>query len=186
MSDGPHKSLPMRRPWRDLSERAAKAAFSPDQVREALPHALKQEFLGAPVKAVQDILGGGPQSSLFPAERVRQLEALRQATYGSPAAKNLIDCAVEAVNEGRTGEVATNSAIANALDEYTRSAFRSVEEHYQREAGSRDAGFVRDRLTAARRSCDYDALAAEIASGSRPRAGAALPKQSDIDDGPPL
>jgi hypothetical protein len=176
----------MRRPWRDLSERAAKAAFSPDQVREALPHALKQEFMDAPVKAVRDILDGGPQSSLFPAERVQQLEALRRSTFGSAAAKNLIDCAVEAVNEGRTGEAATTSAVANALDEYTRSAFRSVEEHYQREAGPRDAGFVRDRLTAARVSCDYNALATEIASGASPRGGAALPKKSDIDDGPPL
>jgi hypothetical protein len=186
MSDGPHKSLPMRRPWRDLSERAAKAAFSPDQVGEALPRALKREFTDAPIKAVRDILGGGPQSSLFPSERLQQLEALRSSTYGSAAANSLIDCAIDVVREGRTGEAATTAAIANALDEQTRSAFRSVEEHYQRKAGSRDATFVRNRLNAAREGCDYGSLAAELASDSSPRAGRALPKKSDVDEGPAL
>jgi hypothetical protein len=90
------------------------------------------------------------------------------------------------VREGKTGEAATTAALVNALDEQTRSAFRSVEEHYQREAGSRDATFVRKRLNAAREGCDYGALAAELASDPSPHASRALPKKTDVDEGPPL
>jgi hypothetical protein len=44
MSDGPHRSLPMRNHWRNLAERAAKAVFSPQEVSEALPYALHRDI----------------------------------------------------------------------------------------------------------------------------------------------
>lgn len=93
MSDGPHRSLPMRPHWKDLAQRAAKGAFSPDQVCEALPYALKRDILEAPITAIRDIMNRG---SLFPEMLVEQLEGLRQSCRGSAAANLLIDCAVEA------------------------------------------------------------------------------------------
>ena len=44
MSDGPHRSLPMRPAWKKLAERADKAAFSAEEVRDALPAALAEDW----------------------------------------------------------------------------------------------------------------------------------------------
>jgi hypothetical protein len=99
MSDGPHRSLPMRPHWRHLAQRAAQGAFPPDQVCEALPYALKRDILEAPIKGVRDIMSG---DSLLPELRVEQLEALRESCRGSAPANLLIDCAVDAVRNGLT------------------------------------------------------------------------------------
>jgi hypothetical protein len=44
MSDGPHKSLGMRPGWKKFAKRADKAAYEPDQVKEALPDALGDDW----------------------------------------------------------------------------------------------------------------------------------------------
>ena len=44
MSDGPHRSLPMSRGWKQLARRAANKAFSPVEVCDALPAALHQDW----------------------------------------------------------------------------------------------------------------------------------------------
>lgn len=184
MTDGPHKSLPMRQHWRDFARRAANPACPPKELAEALVPALQREFAEAPVGAVREILGGGNQASLFASERVQRLEALRAENRGSAAAKTLIDCAVEVAASGSIGEAAVSSAMENALDSYTRDSFRSVEEHYQREDGDRAASVMRERLHAARRECDYKAVASGLNSetGKPERAK----KRSGVDEGPPL
>nr|HEV8011425.1 hypothetical protein [Bradyrhizobium sp.] len=40
MSDGPHKSLPMRDGWRKLAKRAANTNFEPTEISEAIPGAI--------------------------------------------------------------------------------------------------------------------------------------------------
>jgi hypothetical protein len=184
MSDGPHRSLPMRRHWKDFAERSAKAAFSPDQVSEALPHALKKEILAAPIKEIRDIMGG---DTLFPELRIERLDALRQA-HRSAAASHVIDCAVAAAASGLTGEASTQAALQNALQDTTRNALRGIEEHYQREASSRSAGYVRARLDAARQQLDFGAIARDLlASGTPPSPrSVTLPRQSGVDEGPSL
>jgi hypothetical protein len=185
MSDGPHRSLPMRRHWKDFAERSAKAAFSPDQVSEALPHALKKEILEAPIKEIREIMGGG---SLFPEMQIERLEALRQAHRGSAAATHVIDCAVEAAAGGLTGEVGTHAALKNAIEDTTRDALRGIEEHYQRETSSRSAGYVRTRLDTARQQLNCGALARELLSAEKPSSARSvtLPRHTGVDEGPPL
>src|SRR5258708_3674788 len=121
MSDGPHKSLPMRRHWKDLAERAAKAAYAPDQVCEALPHALKRDILEAPIKGIREILDGR-QTVLLSEQQIEKLEELRGSCRGSAAANVAIDCAVEAVRNGLKGEAASESAFQNAFEDTMRSA----------------------------------------------------------------
>lgn len=185
MSDGPHRSLPMRRHWKDLAQRAAKSAFAPEEVCEALPYALKRDILEAPIKDIRDIMEGG---SLFPELRIEQLEALRETCRGSAPANLAIDCAIEAATNGFTGEAGTETALRNALEDTTRSALRGMEEHYEREASSRSAGYLRTRLDAARQQLDCGALAREILSSERPpsRRSVTLPRHSGVDEGPPL
>lgn len=185
MSDGPHRSLPMRRHWKDLAERAAKAAFSPDQVAEGLPYALKKDILSAPIAEIREIMG---QATLFPHLQIEQLELLRQSHHGSAAANHLIDCAVEAAADGLSGDDGTEAAVKNACEGISRDAVRGIEEHYQREATSRSAGYVRDRLDSARQQLDCGELARELLSSQKPpsQRSVTLPRQSGLDEGPPL
>lgn len=185
MSDGPHRSLPMRPHWKDLAQRAAQGAFSPDQVCEALPYALKRDILEAPISTIRDIMNGG---SLFPEMLVEQLEGLRQSCRGSASANLLIDCAVEAAASGLKGDAGTEGALRSALEDTTRNALRGIEEHYQREASSRSSGYVRERLDAARQQLDCGGLARELLSPEKPpaRRSVTLPRHSGVDEGPPL
>jgi hypothetical protein len=176
----------MRRHWRDLAERAAKAAYSADQVCEALPYALQKDLHEAPLAAVRDILSGG-QGSLFANERVERLEAVRQASARSAAGNIVIDCAIQAVGDGLTGDAAYRAALESACDEQARSGFRSVEEHFHRKASAHSARYVRDRLDAARRQCDFRSIVSGFISPGKPPGGAVrLPRRTGLDDGPVL
>ena len=110
-------------------------------------------------------MGGG---SLFPELRIEQFEALRQACRGSAPANLAIDCAIEAARNGLTGDAGAQAALRNAIEDTTRSALRGMEEHYEREASSRSAGYLRTRLDAARQQLDCSALAREILSSAKP------------------
>ena len=132
----------MRRHWKDLAERAAAPAFTAEQVAEAFPVALKNEFSEAPLTQIRDILGGSAQSSLFEEDRAVQLEAVRRACPGSATGNTLIDCALEANANGLTGDAATKTALENAL--------RAMREAYADISGRRKSRLVeRDRLNAA-------------------------------------
>jgi hypothetical protein len=187
MSDGPLKSMKMRRHWRPFAERVENPACPLKEVCDHLGHALKKDFAEAPVEQVKDILGGGRrQASLFPQEQIAQIEQLRHECPGSAAAKALIDSTVEIVADGQRGDAAVKGAIQNALESYTRDYFRGVEEHCQIE-GASAADLIRDRLQATRKACDYDAIASDLATdqnlSGKP---SGIEKHSGIDEGPPL
>lgn len=185
MSDGPHRSLPLRLHWKRLARRAAKAAHSPDEVAEALPFALKCELLQAPLKAINEVMC---RDTLFHTIRIEQLEALRVQHPGSAPANLTIDCALAAIASGLTGEAGAHAAVSAALADTMHSALRAVEEHYQREASPRSGNYVRQRLDAARHQVDCGAIARELlSSGVPPRQRAVtLRTRKGVDEGPPL
>jgi hypothetical protein len=177
----------MRRHWKHLAERAATPAFTAEQVAEAFPVALKNEFREAPLGQIRDILGGSAQSSLFKEDRAAQLEGARRACPGSAAGNTLIDCALEANANGLTGDAAMRTAVENALDSLARAGCRQIEEHYQREERQSTAN-VRDRLNAARSQCAHSEIASELMSddGGGADLKARLRKRTGLDEGPPL
>jgi len=164
MSDGPHRSLPMRRQWRDLAERAATPAYTAEQVAEAFPVALKHDFREAPLLQIRDILGDSAQVPLFNEDLSPQLEAARRACRGSAAGNTLIDCAIEANAQGLTGEAAFRSALKNAMDAHARAGCQQIEEHWRRNE-PKNTENIRERLREARSACAHDALASELMSG---------------------
>ena len=186
MSDGPHKSLPLRSYWRTCAERAAHEAYSIEQVSEALLFALKEDLREAPLATVRDILGVDEQQSLFCDEKLEKLEVLRQTHPPSLVATTFIDCAMEAVDNGLTDDTAYRSALENAFDSHARSGCRSVEEHYLRKASSQKARFIRDRLTDARRRCNFKGLVDELVTSGTPPPRNKLPRRTGLDEGPRL
>lgn len=187
MSDGPHRSLPLRKHWKTLAERAAKEAYPVNEVGEALAQALQKEFLEAPLAEICQILDGKGQASFFSDTEIDRLEELRESHRGSSATNILIDCAVDTLNAGITGKPASIIVLRDALAGYSFNASRSIEEHYLREAGSKDATFVRNRLGAAYLQCNFDNIASEMLAGSAGhRMRMSLPRNLGIDAGPPL
>jgi hypothetical protein len=170
-----------------LAERAAKAAFSPDQVCEALPLALKRDVLEAPIEAMREILDSR-KPDLFSPHHTEKLEELRSSCRGSAVANLAIDCAIEAVHSGLKGAPALKLALQNTVEETARRAIRGIEEHYQREARPRSANFVRGRLDVAHGQVDTGMLVNELLGPAKLPTSRSLhlPRQTGVDEGPKL
>lgn len=185
MSDGPHRSLPMRNHWRKLAERAAKAAYSSLEVSEALPYALHRDILETPLETVCNIIAGDAQGSLLFDQRLAELEAISKNHHGSAATVSLLECAVEAVHRGLRGNEAKEFMLNNTLDDLARNAFRGMEEHYQREGSIQSSQFLREKLDAARIGLDMSTIAKSILSPVT-RSPTRLNKRKGIDEGPAI
>lgn len=184
MSDGPHRSLPLRRHWRKFLERVVTPSFSSGEVIEALSNALINDFKEAPVPQVLNILQGDGHPSLFHENCAGQLEALRRTCPGSTAGNILLECATEVNANGLTGYQAVRVTLENALDALFRSARNSIEEHCKRKE-SWSGMNIRTRLKNAWNDVSFSGLASEIMSGKATSTNkASLTKRTGLDDGP--
>lgn len=187
MSDGPHRSLPMRRKWKVLSERADRPAFSAEQVTEAVCPALASDWLQdisqTMVRLLRNVLGGD-ELTLFPGDIARQVEDLRSRST-SPLETLLVEAASDAVNDGLRGQEALERAAADTLRERAIRGILQVEEHWRREVREQRVSNVRDRLEASVASAPISSLALTLINGESTR-GIAAPKRGNLDDGVPL
>ncbi|MCY4572758.1 MAG: hypothetical protein OXF01_08135 [Gemmatimonadetes bacterium] len=186
MSDGPWKSLPMRRHWKQVAKQAETGAFSADELSGAMEAAVREDGKELPIEALRRAVGSDDQRVLFIPDLSGQLETLRADQPGSKFVETFFTCLLDAQARGLSGREMMKRAAANAFDEYTRDQSRSVEEHYYR--SSRDPKVpVNDRLAAARRLCDFDSLAARMVapSGSSPSPPSTV-KRAGLDEGPLL
>ena len=190
MSDGPHRSLPLRGLWKSVADRASKDAWSIEDVAEATSKALERDLKEVPIQSIRKILGAGLELSLFAQNEtavLAELDRTRAECRGSAIGNAAIDGALHAVLEGDRGELACQRALQYALNQTLRSYSRSIEEHYQRKAGDRSARHMRDRLAAVGRSCDVDAIARRHGlSGGLAVRSPALARRTGIDDGPAM
>jgi hypothetical protein len=88
MSDGPHRSLNMRKGWKRVAESADNKAFSAAEVREAIVPALEEDCRGEiRSEFIQGLrrIGVKEEGSLFKSDTAPSLESLRNAAgAGSP------------------------------------------------------------------------------------------------------
>lgn len=183
MSDGPHRSLPLKKHWKKVAEWAAKPAYSLVEVAGAFSCALEADFDKGLLLKVQATFGRG---YLFPEDCDAELEALHREYRGAEAASVLIDCAKEANNSGLIGDAACKVAVENALGTYGRGVCRQIEEHYRRKTACGSV-HIRDRLNAIRGHCSPGLLASELLANKTSRnIGYWVPKRAGIDQGPSL
>ncbi len=186
MSDGPHRSLNMRRGWKQLAERADNRAFAPEAIRDALPKALEQDWRAeVPESLPRQIrtIFEDTQSSLFEDEKIERLEALRSYTAGYPLSSVFLDCAIQAAAKGRTGEAAVSEAACDALKDRAARGALQVEEHFYRKTTENRAARVRERIESGISQSDVSGIARrliETGKSEQPRTPA---KQTDLDDG---
>ncbi len=144
MSDGPHKSLPMRPGWKRVAECGDNRAFAPEQVSQTIIPALEQDCRGEMTPQFIDSLGG-LYRSLFKDQLVPELEALRPAA-GCGIGRIVLDNAIQLAASGETGVDAPVKAVTNALTDRAARGARQVEEHYFRKSNEPRAHGVRARI----------------------------------------
>ena len=137
MSDGPHKSLPLRRAWKRVCAIAGNTTHGLDEVVERLLPALaadvRHEVGEAFAAKLRKILEpDAEQLTLFSDVR-DQLAALRREQC-SPFQSDLIDSVDDAVRDGRKGLDALTTGAKVAIDTRASATINSVVEHYLRKA----------------------------------------------------
>jgi hypothetical protein len=165
MSDGPHKSLPMRAGWKKFAERADKAAFEPDQVAQAAIPALEgdwEEEVAPHLAALRNVLGDNRQRSLFGNANTAELEAMKRLNPGNSLWRAVVDDVARAVAAGRTGEQALLEGAANALLDRGARGARQVEEHYLRRTDETRARGVRARIETGISRAPIEAMARRV------------------------
>lgn len=140
MSDGPYRSLPMRKAWRDVSERAHKDSFSATERADAMRVALHDDFkrdIGKDfLNAVGGILVGQPQRSLLADQAGFELEAIRNRFPSNTLRDAVIEHTQVALQQGLEGEAALEEGVNRAAIDNAYGNNRSVEEWYYRESTS--------------------------------------------------
>ena len=183
MSDGPHKSLPMRPGWKRVAEYADNPAFTLEDVSEVIVPAVAydwhKEVSTKLIKCVRDALG---EDLLFARDTVVQLENLKRVSSGYPLGSALIDYTIHAVLSGRSGEEALQGAALDSMIDRTARCARQVEEHYLRESTSPRSVQVRARIEEGVLGADLKTLA-NCCLNSDTRPVHRRTKQDGLDDG---
>jgi hypothetical protein len=188
MSDGPHRSLPMRAGWKRTAERADKPAYSAAEVADAICRAVEDDWRAeipeSCTKSLSQILGN-QQLSLLDDASAAQFAAVRRSLSGWGSLGGvLIDCAEEAAARGKFGEDALRDAVRNALADRVLRNVKQVEEHYHRNSPQRGIN-IRERLDEAVTGVSFDTITRRVLQvGDRPEGHRR--KQQGLDDGVPL
>lgn len=186
MSDGPYKSLKMRRGWKEFANCADKNAFAPEEISDALFWALEQdcraEIPASLVREIRTIIQDN-QQSFSGDERLQKLEALKSDAVGYPLANVLLDCFVQAAASGKADEAVLAEATHNALTDWTARGFRQVEEHYRRKSSENRAMNVRERMQRGVAHVDLSVLAERVLETTKTVSPARRERQAGLDDG---
>ncbi len=189
MSDGPHRSLPMRKAWKDLAKCADQRTYEPEQVREAALHALssdwKKEVPAALIVALKKVFLRHENSLGFQKILIEQLEAARRLAAGRVLGVNIIDWCIELVHGGRTDLNTLYDAVRSSIQDRAFAGARQVEEHYLREATLKRAVGVKARIEEAISGLSEKMLGEDLLD-SQHSTGRTVKKRKDIDDGVPL
>lgn len=189
MSDGPFRSLPMRKAWKELAKRGDQDTYDSEQVAEAATIALATDFKMevSPYLAQQlkSIFDGRDNSLMIPDIALRQLEETNLLAAGSVFGRNAVLCSIELISEGKFGLDAFHQAIGLAAKMRGLANALSVKEHFLRESNQQRAEHVNKRLSTAICGLSETQLGLrlsnfEVAEARRPR------KLTGIEAGVPL
>lgn len=187
MSDGPHRSLPLRRAWKKVCEIADGGAHSLEEVVERIPSALAADVRGeiteGLLRRLRHILAPAQPALIDDARE--QVASLRSQTSSAMEA-DLIDSVGDALRDGEAGLGALRAGAEAALEDRGHAAIHSVVEHYIRRSPEARAAHVGQRLSDALKQAQagLSALATGLASGSLRAAIPAAADRSGLDDGP--
>ena len=181
MSDGPHRSLPMRPWWKQAAQRADTSAFDVAECKEAVEVAIHHELhaeLGPTFR--QALKNAYEEPGLFsPAESIH----LRTLTPETPFERRVLDNIAVLSPQAAAERDAFVDALCRAIRNEVPRYSRQIEEHYRRKSGSGHARRERERLDLAAASADVGSLVRRLLQRDGLRAAPALKKKTGLDDG---
>lgn len=184
MSDGPHRSLKLSKPWRELAKRGDQRTYDASDVADAATTALASDFnevKASLIACLKAVFTGVNNSLELPEIALQELEHAKRLAAGSVFGENAVAMSKELVADGKFGLNAFYEAIGIAAKLRGFAAIRSIEEHYVRQSNQRRASSMSQRLHIAFSGLATSHLGAMIVE---PRAGASKrTKKSDIDEG---
>lgn len=180
MSDGPHRSLPMRPWWKQAALRADRSAFDVSECTVAIEHALEREFAEelrpSFVKGLKD---AHEEPGLFtPAESL-----LSKLNPETPLERRVLDNLAVLSPEDALNVNAVLTAIANAMRNEAPRFNKQIEEHYLCKAGRHHASRERERLDEATARADMDGLVRRLLQPGPLRTARLLKKKVGLEDG---
>jgi hypothetical protein len=186
MSDGPHRSLPMRPGWKKVAEYAGNEAFTSKDICDAIVAALgldfRKDISPGIVGGIQDVLGG---ATLFSEDKLRALEDLRSSVAGCALGDALLDYVAYTVSDGKSGDAALQEAVTCTLTDWSARCARQVEEHYLRASSAANTKNVHSRIEEGIQKTPFTALASRLLDPESTPA-LRLAKHDGLDDGVPL
>lgn len=189
MSDGPHRSLQMRKPWKELAKRGDQPIYDPEQVAQAATIALASDFRNevpwSLINALKSIFGGLDNSLQLPEIAIQQLQDLKKSAPGSVFARNAIEWSIQLVNEGRLKPDTAYVAIGLAAKARGFANTRQIHEHVLRETNQTRADGVTARLTTAIGGLSESSLGSILMNQHSARQSR-LTKNDSLDAGVPL
>jgi len=132
MSDGPHRSLGLRRPWRQLAKLCDNAAYTQTEVTHAATAALLSDFneVSAPLlKAIKRVFECEGNSLGSPEIAMHQLNLARSLAAGSVFGQNAVKCSQMLVSEGKLEPDSFIIAIGVAAKMRGQANVRAFHEH---------------------------------------------------------
>jgi hypothetical protein len=185
MSDGPHRSLPMRPGWKRVAERAGNVAYGTDEVIAAMVPALTQdcrrEISPDFLEDIRTVLRE-QDASLFKDDVRPHIEALRDAA-GSGIGRTLLNNVSQILATDALGLETLVDAFAAALKDHAARGARQVEEHYLRKSTAPRAHNTRARIEQASADTQYEALARQLLGFKTAEPLRPALKRQDLDDG---
>lgn len=184
MSDGPHRTLPMRRCWKRLAESADNLSFTGDEVVANFELALEEQCRSGLEPGFSERLASAIRTpSLFCALNTPAFAALDRRGE-SPFVGRVLDHFAASFSPG---DVSDGGKLRQAMEAATRDEasryFRQIDEHYLREGSPGRARRVRRRLGEALERADFRAVADRVLGPSGPTRRSQGAKKSGLEDG---
>lgn len=194
MSDGPYKSLPMSKSWKDVAQRAHKASFLDEEREQSMCVALRKDVLRNVGKDYINAIGNilvDQQGNLFGDQAATEIDNITSQYSQSPLRDTMSANIQAALHSGESGEDALVEGVNLTLQDYGRGCNRQIEEHYKRDARTHSERIktvsVRDIMARTLTSSAVRNLGQEIVEYVRGNAfQTRLVKASGIEDGPRL
>ncbi|RYG89105.1 MAG: hypothetical protein EON59_02160 [Alphaproteobacteria bacterium] len=189
MSDGPHRSLPLRRAWKKVCEIADGRAHAIEEVVEQIPAALAADAKGeigeSLLKRLRQILTSD-QPQLID-DTPQQVAALRSQA-ASVMEIDLVEAVTDALRDGKRGADAFQTGAEAVVEERGQAVTRSVVEHYLRKSPLERAAHVEQRVSDALKQAGERVrdVATGIVTGVMDHALSKAVDRSGLDDGPAL
>lgn len=190
MTDGPYRSLPLKKPWRDAAEALTLDAYSTAEALERLEYAVGRTFRDDGCDALVDdlkraFLGDERGLPLFPETPNQLVERLAREHPFSDLNSRLIRNAASALEDGEAGASGLKNVIARSAREAIETAFADMTEHYQSQATSLERSRLKSGIERARNRVGYQDISDRILRGN-PATSSPAPKHGGLDDGVPL